>query len=227
MDNKNKFFNRNFFVRSLTILILAPIMLLIIQIGGFVYYMTVIIMAILMGFEWNDMLNSAKDIKYKLAWKITAILYTATPCASLIFIINRYQGHKIVTWLIITIWITDIFAYICGRSIGGPKLLSRVSPNKTWSGLLGGVLAAAIFGYFAGNYLASEHPRMLIGLTTLLAIYAQIGDMIESWIKRIFDIKDSGNMIPGHGGILDRVDGIILTAPKVALILAFDHWHIF
>ena len=158
MDNKNKFFNRNFFIRSLTALILAPIMLLIIQAGGFMYYMTVIIMAILMGFEWNDMLNSAKSIKHKLAWKITAVLYTAIPCASLIFIINRYQGQKIVTWLILTIWITDIFAYFCGRSIGGPKLLPRVSPNKTWSGLIGGVLAATIFGYFAGNYLDSALP---------------------------------------------------------------------
>ncbi len=227
MDNKNKFFNRNFFVRSLTALILAPIMLLIIQAGGFIYYVTVIIMAILMGFEWNDMLNSAKSIKHKLSWKITAVLYTAIPCASLIFIMNHHQGQKIVTWLILTIWITDIFAYFCGRGIGGPKLLPKISPNKTWSGLIGGILAATIFGYYAGNYLGSDCPEMLISLTALLAIYAQIGDLIESWIKRMFDIKDSGTMIPGHGGILDRVDGIILTAPKVALILAFDHWHIF
>jgi phosphatidate cytidylyltransferase len=226
MDN-NKFFNKNFFTRSLTALILAPIILLIIKTGGFIYYTTVIIMAVLMGFEWNDMLNSAKSLKHKLAWKITAILYIAIPCASLIFIINRYQGQRIVTWLILTVWITDIFAYFCGRSIGGPKLLPRISPNKTWSGLFGGVLAASIFGYFAGNYLGSEHPKMLTALTALLALYAQIGDLIESWIKRIFEVKDSGKLIPGHGGILDRVDGIILTAPKVAIILALDHWHVF
>jgi len=227
MVNKNKFFNRNFFTRSLTALILAPIILLIIKVGGFIYYATVIIMAILMGFEWNDMINSAKNTKHKLIWKITAVIYTTIPCASLIFIMNHHHGHKIVTWLILTIWITDISAYMCGRSIGGPKLLSKVSPNKTWSGLIGGVLAAAIFSHFAGNYLGSEHSKMLTSLTILLAIYAQIGDLIESWIKRIFEIKDSGNMIPGHGGILDRVDGIILTAPKVALVLALDHWHLF
>jgi phosphatidate cytidylyltransferase len=225
-NNKSNFFNRNFFIRSLSTIVLAPIILLIIHLGGFIFYMTVAIMAILMAFEWNEMLRS-KTMKHSLLWKIIAIFYIAIPCSSLIWVMTQHHGNRVIAWLILTIWVTDIMAYIVGRSVGGPKLLPKISPNKTWSGLIGGCASAAVFSYFAGKYIGTHHPKFLILLTISLAIYAQIGDLIESWIKRIFEIKDSGNIIPGHGGILDRVDGIILTAPKVALVLFFDHWHLF
>ncbi len=226
-NNSNKFFNYNFFLRTVSAVLLAPVVLFIIYIGGFLFYMMVCIVAVLMAFEWNHMFNSSKIIKHNFIWRVIAVIYTAIPCTSLIWIMTQNHGSRIVGWLIMTVWITDIMAYFVGRSIGGPKLLPKISPNKTWSGLIGGCFSAAMFGYAAGLYIGSHHPKILMFITMTLAIYAQIGDLIESWIKRIFEIKDSGNIIPGHGGILDRVDGIILTAPKVAIILSFDYWQLF
>jgi phosphatidate cytidylyltransferase len=225
-NNSDKFFNHNFFVRAISTIGLAPIVLYIIYRGGFLYYMTICIVAILMAFEWGNMLSPSKVIKHRFIWKLVAVFYTAIPCSSLIWISVRDSGNKVVMWLILTVWITDIMAYLVGRSVGGPKLLTKISPTKTWSGLIGGCFSAVVFGYGASLYLNSRHPEIFILLTASISIYAQIGDLIESWIKRIFEIKDSGNLIPGHGGVLDRVDGIILTAPKIAIILYFDHWQL-
>ena len=226
-SNENKFFNRNFFLRTCSTLVLAPLVLLIIHIGGFIYYLTIVAMAALMAFEWHEMLQS-KLMKRNWLWQLFAVIYIAAPCTSLIWIMMHDHGPRIVTWLVLIIAITDIAAYLCGRTIGGPKLAPRISPGKTWSGLIGGCSFAVLFGFAAGTYYGTNHLHILMTLTLILALYAQIGDLIESWVKRKFEIKDSGSLIPGHGGILDRVDGIILTAPKVALILMFDHhWQLF
>ena len=124
-----------------------------------------------------------------------------------------------VLWLLLSVWSCDIGAFISGRSIGGPKLAPRISPNKTWAGLLGGILAAVVASVLLALISGSGSIVLFAIHGALLALISQCGDLAESSLKRRFDVKDSGNLIPGHGGILDRVDGVLFAAP--ALVLFF------
>ena len=123
-----------------------------------------------------------------------------------------------------------MFAYFVGGLLGGPKLAPRISPGKTWSGLMGGVLAATVIGgLLYGMFIpfdVLEISLQNVLLAALMAISAQIGDLGESWLKRKQMVKDSGKLIPGHGGLLDRVDGLILSTPLLAFLvfLANDNW---
>ncbi|MEQ9608421.1 MAG: phosphatidate cytidylyltransferase, partial [Kiloniellaceae bacterium] len=103
-----------------------------------------------------------------------------------------------------------------GRGIGGPKLAPRISPNKTWAGLIGGGLSAGLVGVLAAGFLGREAMLLVVG-GMLLAVIAQGGDLLESWCKRRFGVKDSSHIIPGHGGILDRVDGLLAVLPVAFL----------
>ena len=119
--------------------------------------------------------------------------------------------------LLCVVWATDIGAYAFGRLIGGPKLAPRFSPKKTWAGLIGGMLSAA--GVGAG--IAAWAGLAVVGFGLLsagLAVMSQAGDLFESWVKRRFNVKDSSNIIPGHGGVLDRVDGVLPVAVVVAVL---------
>jgi phosphatidate cytidylyltransferase len=119
--------------------------------------------------------------------------------------------HETVFWLLTTVWANDIAAYAVGRSVGGPKLAPRLSPNKTWAGFAGGVAAAGLVGGLVGLATgASLVPLVLVSL--LLGVAGQLGDLAESWAKRHFGAKDSGRLIPGHGGLLDRVDGLLAAS---------------
>jgi len=145
-------------------------------------------------------------------WFVFGGLYIGIPALSLI-LIRELAGVEMLFWLFLLVWATDIGAYAAGRTIGGPKLLPRVSPKKTWAGLLGGMASAALVGAF---YF--DEPMAPAILSALLAVLAQAGDLFESWVKRRFGVKDSSNIIPGHGGVLDRVDGLLTTAPVVAIL---------
>jgi phosphatidate cytidylyltransferase len=114
-------------------------------------------------------------------------------------------------WLLAVVWANDIAAYAVGRTIGGPKLAPRLSPNKTWAGFAGGVACGSLIGWLVALWtgVAGEN---LVPLSALLAIAAQLGDLAESFAKRHFGVKDSGRLIPGHGGLLDRVDGLLAAA---------------
>ncbi|MEQ9518822.1 MAG: phosphatidate cytidylyltransferase [Parvibaculum sp.] len=126
-------------------------------------------------------------------------------------------GLIALIWLLGIVWATDICAYFAGRSIGGPKLAPRLSPNKTWAGLIGGVVGAVLVGVLTGFWL--ETNSVLLGLISGgLAVLSQAGDVTESSLKRRAGVKDSGALIPGHGGILDRVDGLMFAAVGAALI---------
>ena len=114
------------------------------------------------------------------------------------------------------VWATDVGAYFAGRGIGGPRLAPRISPNKTWAGLAGGIAAAALVGMITAYAIGLPDRMMLVSFSALLSIIAQGGDLIESIVKRHFGVKDSGRLIPGHGGVLDRLDGLMTAAPAVA-----------
>ncbi len=146
-------------------------------------------------------------------------LYVGGACVALMWLRMRPEyGFELVLWLFLVVWATDIGAYFVGRSFGGAKLARAVSPGKTWSGLFGGVgCAAAVGGVFAWAVgIAGAHMGAFIG--AVLAVVAQLGDLFESLLKRRKGVKDSGNLIPGHGGLLDRVDGVMTAAPGLAVL---------
>lgn len=132
--------------------------------------------------------------------------------------IQAPEATKHLVWLLGTVWLTDSMAYFGGRLIGGPKLCVRISPNKTWSGALCGLLAALGFAYWLSAYYNADLQTLLL-LTGLLSAATIIGDLFESAIKRFFDVKDSGNIIPGHGGMLDRMDGLLPASALMAFYI--------
>jgi phosphatidate cytidylyltransferase len=145
--------------------------------------------------------------------------YIALPGVALVMIRNSPElGLTAVLWLFAVVWSADTMAYVFGRLIGGPKLAPAISPNKTWAGLggavFGGVAASAAAALIAGLPAVA----VLAALGGLLAVLEQAGDLFESAVKRRFGVKDSGHIIPGHGGVLDRVDGLMFAAIAAALI---------
>lgn len=153
-------------------------------------------------------------------WLAAGFAYAAIPGLALLWMRQLPDGAAIILWLILTITLTDVGAYFAGRSIGGPKLAPHISPNKTWAGLLGGMIAAAIVGLVFGKELSISMPWRLAALSAVVAVVAQLGDLTESALKRAFNAKDSGSILPGHGGIMDRLDGYVYTAPLLAFALS-------
>lgn len=150
-------------------------------------------------------------------WPAAGVVYIAVPCISVIWLRAAPAiGLETIVWLLAVVWATDIGAYFTGRGIGGPKLAPRISPGKTWAGLAGGVIAAAVVGAIAAQVLGLPEGTVLVLFSALLALVAQAGDLAESVVKRRFGAKDSGRLIPGHGGVLDRLDGLMTAAPVVA-----------
>ena len=129
------------------------------------------------------------------------------------------MGRNLVFWLLACVWATDTFAYIAGRTIGGAKLAPTISPNKTWAGLAGGVLAAAVVGLVTALLLQEPSILRFALLGAMVALVAQAGDLWASVLKRRFGAKDFGKLIPGHGGLLDRVDGLLAASLFVAAIV--------
>ncbi len=148
--------------------------------------------------------------------------YIGLPVLALLLLRAQPNGLVLALWAMALVWATDIGAYFAGRGIGGPKLAPTISPNKTWAGLIGGVLAASAFA--AALHVWAGLPFRLAAATPLLAVLAQIGDLYESWIKRRAGKKDSGTILPGHGGVLDRLDGLVPVAPVAALMVVTSTW---
>lgn len=147
------------------------------------------------------------------------VLYISLPIIAAAWI-ERDTGDGVRTlfWVLATVWATDIAAYLTGRWLGGPRLAPRISPAKTWSGFLGGLAGAALVSALAGGLGLMPLGVGLIGLGLAVSLVAQAGDLLESLFKRHFDVKDSGTIIPGHGGVLDRVDSLLTALPFVAAV---------
>jgi phosphatidate cytidylyltransferase len=146
------------------------------------------------------------------------VLYTGLPVVALVWLRSdeAHRGLMAVVFILVVVAATDIAAYATGRSLGGPKLAPRISPGKTWSGLAGGVSAAALAGALMG-YVVGGAPAWMAVLAFALAFVAQAGDLAESALKRSYGLKDSSNLIPGHGGFMDRMDGIVTAAVAAAV----------
>ncbi|WP_181160198.1 phosphatidate cytidylyltransferase [Sandaracinobacter neustonicus] len=151
-------------------------------------------------------------------WISTGLAYAGLPAVALIWLRQQPDGFALVMWTMGLVWATDILAYFAGRAIGGPKIWPAVSPNKTWAGLAGGMTGAALFSMLFAHYAGWPQALPLMALLGAgLAVVAQAGDFFESWLKRRAGVKDSGKLLPGHGGIMDRVDGLVPVACAVAL----------
>ena len=155
----------------------------------------------------------------------SGVLYTGLPAVALLWLRgSEPTGFLAVLFIFLVVWATDTAAFAAGRLIGGPKLAPRISPNKTWAGLAGGIaaggLTAALFAYFAG-----AAPAVLAPIGLAIGTIAQGGDLAESALKRAFGVKDASNLIPGHGGFMDRLDGFVPVAIAVALAALFVNAH--
>ena len=149
-----------------------------------------------------------------------ALVYVVIAAASLLWLrTDPLAGLQNVLFLVLVVWSADIGAYLIGRLLGGPRLAPRLSPGKTWSGAAGGLLAAVAVGVAVAQILAaSATPWRAAVLAGALALVAQGGDLLESAVKRQLQIKDTGHLIPGHGGLFDRLDAILAAAPAAALL---------
>jgi phosphatidate cytidylyltransferase len=149
-------------------------------------------------------------------WLILGYFYVVVPCIAIGALrADPAVGLQQIFWIVALVIAADTGAYIAGRSIGGPKLAPRISPNKTWAGLGGAVVSAAVVGVITA-VLMDMPVAILAVVSGLMGIVAQAGDLAESAFKRHFGVKDASNIIPGHGGALDRVDGLIAVAAAVA-----------
>ena len=203
----------NFIIRMLSAVVILFVFSFAVYFSNLSFYLLIFSIAVLSSFEWYS-LTQGNRILY-----IFALLLIALPNASLIYLYNLSQGKYIIIWLVLTIWGIDTSAYVFGKKFGGAKICSAISPGKTWSGLAGAIFAGVVLTVL-GSLFLRLFPILyspIIGVA--LAIVAQLGDFTESLIKRAYGVKDSGSIIPGHGGILDRMDSFIFTAPLVAIYI--------
>lgn len=153
-------------------------------------------------------------------WLGAGVVYIGLAGVGLIWMRGEGEpGRAAVLFIVLIVWAADIGAYLVGRLVGGPKLAPRISPNKTWSGTLGGLALAVAAGLAVARSFDAGAPLAAVAvIALLLGIAAAAGDLLESAIKRRFHVKDSSGLIPGHGGLLDRVDGLLAAVPMACLI---------
>jgi phosphatidate cytidylyltransferase len=158
-------------------------------------------------------------------WTSIGVVLVGLPAIALVWLRSLPDiGLSALLWLLVVVWATDSAAYLVGRRVGGARLAPSISPGKTWAGLGGGVIGASLASVIVAWALGSERLAHWAGLGAGFAVIAQLGDLAESMLKRRAGVKDSGSLIPGHGGVLDRVDGLLLTAPALSLLLGLKAW---
>jgi len=148
-------------------------------------------------------------------WSVAGFLYSGGALVALIMLresAGTASGLVAVLFLFAAVWSTDIGAYFAGRHFGGPKIATAISPNKTWSGAIGGLLAAVVAAIIAFAVAGLQSFVLAGTLAAILSAVSQVGDFFESWVKRRAGVKDSSHIIPGHGGVMDRVDGLVFAA---------------
>lgn len=158
--------------------------------------------------------------KGRPGWASAGVIVIGIPCIAAIWLRSDPEiGLSVTIWLVGVIWATDVGGYVFGRTFGGAKLAPRISPGKTWSGLGGAVVMAAVWALAWAYWSASAQLWVICALGGVMAVVAQCGDLGVSFVKRRFGVKDASNLIPGHGGVLDRFDGLLSTAPVIALFV--------
>jgi phosphatidate cytidylyltransferase len=238
-------------------LVLAPLPLIAIWLGGPFLWALTVAAAVIMAWEWSRLCGGGGALIGAVAlavaaaalagigagagiallgaalvwwtelrqghdaprWMAAGCLWVALPCIILLWLAqSESTGRITLLWVFAIVWATDIGAYAIGRLLGGPRLAPRWSPRKTWTGLLGGILCAALAGWATARMLGAAPVLPLVLVSAGLAIVEQFGDLAESVAKRRFGVKDASSLIPGHGGLLDRLDGLLAVIPAVALL---------
>ncbi len=222
----------NFVKRIISTIILAPILIYLMIIGGALLDIVIISAFLIAIFEWFKITASSKA---RILWWLFGFIYISFAALVLLFLaryrfnIPYFDNFPILMFVVvILVWINDIFGYIFGKFIGGPKLCPKISPNKTWAGAIGGVIGCLLLFFcinysvnFGANKISDKHFYDALLIHIFIPIISQIGDLFESWIKRKHNVKDSGNIIPGHGGILDRIDGLLLVLNVTGIYFYF------
>ena len=225
-------------IRTLSSVAMMSVAILAIWMGGYAFMALVLAVGLGVYWEFSKLVfGFAKSVPGRILWLLAGLFYVGLACFTLLLFSAPFFGMTPAIMLIAGVIGTDVGAYFAGRSIGGPKIAPRISPSKTWSGLFGGMLGAglamvaiqaALYASRGGHpgdgdvYLAYGVPRLML-TGTVVAVVAQSGDFFESWMKRRAGVKDSGRLIPGHGGLFDRTDGLIAVAFAAGVITLFQY----
>jgi phosphatidate cytidylyltransferase len=215
--------------RTVSAIVMLAVTGLALWLGGWWWIALVLLVAVGVLYEWRALVRQfASGIPALVTWNLAGILYLALAAAMLMFLRSRADGLASVLTVVLMVIATDVGAYFTGRAIGGPKIAPAISPSKTWAGLGGGMVASGAVGllaYLIGNGNASSG---ILGVSAaigvIVAVVAQAGDFFESWMKRRAGVKDSGSLIPGHGGLFDRVDGLLAVSFVLGILFAFSRF---
>lgn len=204
---------------------MVPLALLAIWIGGVLYYGLILGAAVGLAVEWGGLCRGGPACHRRVAGGVAWIALAAA--AALWLRADPLVGRANIGFLVVVVWASDIGAYLVGRTLGGPKLAPAISPGKTWAGAAGGLAGAALLGVGIALVHGMRHPgppclARAAGLAVAVSVLGQAGDLAESWAKRRLGVKDSGRLIPGHGGLLDRLDAALAVLPPAALLAM---WH--
>lgn len=202
--------------RVISALVLVPVALACLWLGGWAWVALVAVMTLGLAWEWSRM--------GAIGPALLAVggIWLAGGCAALVWLrLDPAVGLVNLLFVVLIVWCSDIGAYMTGRLFGGPKLAPAISPGKTWSGAIGGLAAAFVAGDLVAAFLSPGDQPGFSWHSALLAlvfgVVAQAGDLAESWVKRRAGVKDSSQLIPGHGGLLDRLDALLAVAPVAAV----------
>ncbi len=213
----------NLILRVISSVVLAPIAIVVAWIGGvpFVVFWTVAASIVL--WEWSALVKNASQVDMSLGWfagwMVAGLVYAGVLLLCPIVLRgDPALGFVAMLFVFAIVWVTDIAAYFVGRAVGGPKLWPAVSPKKTWSGAVGGTLGGIAAGLLVVKLAGLVVAPMLVIVALALSVAAQLGDLLESAIKRHFGAKDSGQLIPGHGGLMDRLDGFLTAAAAAVMV---------
>ncbi len=206
-------------VRVLSALVLAPVAVACVWVGGIAFVLLAGVIMVGLAVEWLALCRLPIARANIVMLGPVGLAYVALAGAALLWLrADPVAGRANVLFLLLTIWAGDIGAYLVGRWLGGPRLAPRISPGKTWSGSLGGLLASVAAGLIFAGLLSSGAVGQTALIAAILGVVAQAGDLLESYVKRHLQVKDSGHLIPGHGGLFDRLDGVLAAAPVAALL---------
>jgi phosphatidate cytidylyltransferase len=203
-------------LRIISAAVLGPIAIAAAYFGGWPFALFWAAAAAAVLWEWTKLVTG-------LIWTMAGIGYAGIMLlAPLLLRADNTYGFLALILLFAIVWTTDILGYFAGRAIGGPKLLPAISPKKTWSGAIAGTLGAMIVAVLVANYFGAFNTTAIALIALLLSIMAQLGDLLESWVKRRFGAKDASHLIPGHGGVMDRLDGF-WAAALVGCVIGLLH----
>jgi phosphatidate cytidylyltransferase len=210
----------NLALRVVSAAVMMPLALFVAYVGGWLFALFWGVAALAVLWEWTALVRgTVLPPLPRWRWLIAGIGYAgALLLAPLLLRADQTHGFLAIVLLFGIVWTTDVAAYFAGRAIGGPKLMPAVSPKKTWSGAVAGTLAAMIVAVVVAGCFGPFKLAAIAIVALLLSVVSQLGDLLESWVKRRFGAKDAGRLIPGHGGVMDRLDGFWAAALAACLL---------